>query len=292
MKLLWDQVGDRTYETGVDRGVLYIPSNGIYNRGVAWNGLTGVDEKPTGAEATPQYADNIKYLNLISAEAYEATISAFTYPDEFAQFDGVAEPVPGVRVGQQTRKAFGYSYRTLKGNDVDGTDLGYLIHLIYGAQAAPSEKNYQTVNDTPAAIEFSWDVTTSPVDGGSLNGTTFKPTASITIDSTDVSADDLANFESIIYGSEGTDARLPLPGEVYSLFAGTALQVVVPTQPTFADNTITIPATAGVVYSIGGVAQDAGDVPITENTGVSASPASGYKFADNADTYWLYDYSA
>jgi hypothetical protein len=163
-RLVWDTVGERFYETGVDRGVLYLPTAGAYDTGVAWNGLTTVTESPSGAEATPQYADNIKYLNLVSAEEFGGTIEAFTYPDEFAQCDGSAEPVPGLRVGQQSRKTFGLSYRTKVGNDTDGSDHGYKLHLVYGCLAAPSEKAYATVNDSPEAIALSWEFTTTAVD--------------------------------------------------------------------------------------------------------------------------------
>lgn len=163
-KLTWDATGERFYETGVDHGVLYIPNiSGVYNNGVSWNGLTAVTESPSGAEANAQYADNIKYLNLISAEEFGATIEAFTYPDEFAQFDGIATPSAGVSVGQQARKTFGLSYRTKLGNDLEGDDLGYKLHLVYGCTAAPSEKAYATVNDSPEAITFSWEIATTPV---------------------------------------------------------------------------------------------------------------------------------
>lgn len=217
-RLLWDQVGERVYETGVDRGVLYIPDvNGVYNDGVAWNGLVSVSESPTGAEATPQYADNIKYLNLVSAEEFGATVEAFTYPDEFAQFDGTAEPEPGVLIGQQTRGTFGLAYRTLIGNDLEGTDLGYKLHLIYGAMAAPTEKAYATVNDTPEALTFSWELTTSPV---AVTG--YKPTAALVVDSTKVEAADLAALETILYGDAATEPRLPLPDEVIALMAPAA----------------------------------------------------------------------
>ena len=186
--LTWDQVGDRLYETGVDHGVLYLPdAAGVYNTGFAWNGLTTVTETPSGAEASPQYADNIKYLNMISAEEFGATIEAFTYPEEFAQCDGTDLPSPGVAIGQQGRKMFGLSYRTRVGNDVDGTEFGYKLHLLYGCLAAPSEKAYATINDSPEAIAFSWDVTTTPVPVTNL-----KPTALIVIDSTVVDPTDLA----------------------------------------------------------------------------------------------------
>lgn len=213
-KIVWDEVGERFYETGVDRGVLY-PQNdktGVYPKGVAWNGLTGVTESPTGAEPTPLYADNIKYLNLFSVEEFEANIEAYTYPEEFEQCDGSAELTPGVALGQQPRKSFGLCYRTRLGNDLVGDDYGYKLHLIYGAKAAPSDKGYETINDTPDAITFSWDVTTTPVPV-----TGFKPTASLVVDSTKVDAAKLAALEAILYGSESTDARLPLPDEVLTI---------------------------------------------------------------------------
>lgn len=211
-KIIWDKAGEHFYETGVDRGVLYPTLNGKYQSGVAWNGLTSVSESPSGAESTAQYADNIKYLNLISAEEFGATVEAFTYPDEFAVCDGSAEPVPGVMIGQQARRPFGLSYRTLLGNDLAGTEYGYKIHLIYGATAAPSERAYATVNDSPEAITFSWSITTTPVE---VPG--YKPTASLTIDSTKVSADTLAKLEDILYGSADAEPRLPMPEEVFEL---------------------------------------------------------------------------
>lgn len=210
-RLIWDNVGEKTYETGLDRGVLY-PMNietNAYDKGVPWNGLSKVSEKPSGAESTDIYADNIKYLNLISAEKFGATVEAYTYPDEFAVCDGTAEPAPGMIIGQQTRKVFGLSYRTLVGNDVAGQEYGYKIHCIYGAVASPSEKGYQTVNESPEAITFSWEVNTTPVPV-----TGFKPTASVIIDSTKVSKEALTAIEAILYGSDGTEARLPLPDEI------------------------------------------------------------------------------
>lgn len=216
-KLVWDQTGERFYETGVDHGVLYpVQAGGLYTKGVAWNGLTAVTESPSGAEANPLYADNIKYLNLISAEEFGATIEAYTYPDEFAECDGSAALVPGVFIGQQARKTFGLCYRTVLGNDVDGNDCGYKLHLIYGALAAPSEKGYSTINDSPEAITFSWEVTTTPVN---VEG--FKPTACVTVDSTKVDAEKLAALEAILYGTESEEARLPLPDEIVTI-VGTA----------------------------------------------------------------------
>lgn len=219
-EITWDQVGERVFETGVDHGVLYVPDvTGAYATGVAWNGLTTVTESPSGAEASKQYADNIVYLNLVSAEEFGATIEAFTYPPEFGQFDGSAEPEPGVFLGQQARKSFGLSYRTLMGNDLQGTDYGYKLHLIYGAQAAPSEKAYATVNDSPEAITFSWEVTTSPVAVGTIGGVAYKPTASLTVDSTKVDPAALATLEGMLYGTALVEPELPLPADVIALFA-------------------------------------------------------------------------
>lgn len=225
-KIAWDQTGERLYETGVDRGVLYhLDESNKYTKGYAWNGLTGVTESPAGAEATDLYADNIKYLSMRSAETFGATIEAYTYPDEFAECDGSAEIATGVKIGQQSRKTFGLCYRTVIGNDVNGNDHGYLLHLIYGCTASPSEKAYTTINDSPEAITFSWEVTTTPVN---VEG--FKPTASLTIDSTKANATDLATLEGILYGAaagaEGTPAavepRLPLPDEVAEIMSTTA----------------------------------------------------------------------
>lgn len=232
-KLVWDQTGSRLYETGVDRGVLYpVGANGAYSAGVAWNGLTGVTESPSGAEASPLYADNIKYLNLLSVEEFGATIEAFTYPDAFAECDGSAALADGVFIGQQPRKMFGLCYRTKLGNDVDGEDHGYKLHIIYGAQAAPSEKGYATINDSPEAMTLSWELTTTPV-----TVTNHRPTASLVIDSTKVDAPDLAALELILYGKDAVEAvgiqgeagyvaavaavdpRLPLPSEIATIFA-------------------------------------------------------------------------
>ena len=214
-KIDWDKTGERLYETGVKNGVLYVQEGGVYPKGVAWNGLTAVTESPSGAEATPLYADDIKYLNLLSAEEFGATIEAYTYPDEFAECDGSAALADGVMIGQQPRKAFGLCYRTTIGNDTNGNDYGYKLHIIYGALAAPSEKAYATINDSPEAITFSWEVTTTPV-----NVTGAKPTASITIDSTKADPTKLAALEDILYGKDGepgNEPRLPLPDEIKTL---------------------------------------------------------------------------
>lgn len=213
-KLVWDQSGQRFYETGVKMGVLYVQdASGAYPKGVAWNGLTAVNETPSGAEATPLYADDIKYLNLRSAEEFGATIEAYTYPEEFEACDGSAELAPGVKIGQQARNAFGLCYRTVVGNDIAGNDFGYKLHIIYGATAAPSEKAYTTINDSPEAITFSWEVSCTPVD---VDG--FKPTASLVIDSTKVDAEKLAALEAKLYGDESTEAMLPLPAEIAEIF--------------------------------------------------------------------------
>lgn len=213
--LTWDGVGEKVYETGVDHGVLYLPdAAGVYNTGFAWNGLVTVTESPTGAEPNAQYADNIKYLNLISAEEFGVTVEAFTYPEEFGVCDGSAAPEEGVVVGQQARKMFGMSYRTQVGNDVDGSDFGYKLHLLYGLQAAPSEKAYATINDSPEAITFSWEVTSTPVPVTGL-----RPTSLVVVDSTAVDPTDLAALEALLYGNT-LAAALPLPDEVIALFAG------------------------------------------------------------------------
>lgn len=292
-RLVWDQVGERFYETGVDQGVLYIPdSNGVYADGVAWNGLTTVTESPSGAEASPQYADNIKYLNLTSAEEFGGTIEAFTYPDEFAQFDGTATPADGVTVGQQSRKTFGLSYRTKVGNDVDGQDHGYKLHLVYGAQAAPSEKAFATVNDSPEAITFSWEITTTPVAVTGL-----KPTAVVTVDSRKVVQADLDALEEILYGTVGTSPRLPLPDEVITLFS-TGLTEVSTTganAPTYNSGThvITLPSVTGVQWKIDGVNKTAGAQPALgsgETVTVTAHPTTGYKLSAVSDDDWVFTY--
>lgn len=212
-KLVWDQTGERLYETGVSKGVLYpIQSGGVYSLGVAWNGLTAVTESPSGAEASPIYANDTKYLSLVSAEEFGATIEAYTYPDEFGACDGSAEIKPGVIIGQQSRSIFGLSYKTKIGNDTDGDGHGYKIHLIYGALAAPSEKGYKTINDSPEAITFSWTLTTTPV-----NVSGFKPTASLVIDSTKISASALKSIEDLLYGTDSNPASLPLPDAIMAL---------------------------------------------------------------------------
>ena len=218
-KLVWDQTGDREYETGVKNGVLYPQGEGgTYPKGVAWNGLISVTESPSGAEATALYADDIKYLNLMSNEEFGATIEAYMSPEEFDQCDGTASLATGVSIGQQKRKTFGMAYKTTIGNDVDGNDHGYKIHLIYGALAAPSEKAYSSINDSPEAMTLSWEVSTTPV---TVNG--FKPTATVVIDSTKADPTKLAALEAILFGSEEKEARLPLPDEIVSIIGTTSV---------------------------------------------------------------------
>lgn len=221
-KIVWDKSSERLYETGVKNGVLYVQgTGGTYPKGVAWNGLTAVTESPSGAEPTPLYADDIKYLNLLSTEEFGATIEAYTYPDEFAECDGSKSIAAGVYIGQQARKAFGMCYKTTLGNDTEGNDHGYKLHIIYGALAAPSEKAYETINDSPEAITFSWEISTTPVN---VKGS--KPTATIVIDSTKANPEKLAALEVILFGADapngegtGTDPRLPLPDEIATLMA-------------------------------------------------------------------------
>lgn len=289
--LKWDETGKRIYETGVDKGVLYLlDGNGDYSTGVAWNGLTTVTESPSGAESSPQYADNIKYLNLISAEEFGGTIEAFTYPDEFGECDGTATPNPGVTVGQQGRKVFGLCYRTRMGNDIEGTDYGYKLHLLYGCQAAPSEKAYATINDSPEAISFSWEITTTPVAVTNL-----KPTALLVIDSTVVDPTDLTTLENTLYGTEGVDPSLPLPDAVIAMFGGavTTVRLTGANAPSYNSGThvVTIPSVTGVTWMVNGVETAAGALPAMtagQSRVITAEPNTGYAIAGDDD--WTFDY--
>lgn len=212
-KLVWDNVGERFYETGVKNCALYLQhTDGSYPKGVAWNGISAINESPSGAESSPIYADDTKYLNLISNEELSASIEAYTYPDEFAECDGSAEIATGITIGQQPRKAFGLAYKTTLGNDIVGNEYGYKLHLLYGCKAAPSEKAYSTINDSPEAITFSWEISTTPVN---VKG--FKPTSNLTIDSSKVAPEKLAALEAVLFGSESAEARLPLPDEIITL---------------------------------------------------------------------------
>ena len=284
--LVWDEIGKRFYETGVDRGVLYLPNaQGDYVNGVAWNGLVSVTQSPTGAEPSPMYADNIKYLNLYSREEFGATLEAFTYPDEFNQFDGLNTPTPGVMIGQQRRKSFGLAYRSRVGNDIDGDDLGYKIHLVYGCFASPSEKGYQTINESPEIITFSWELSTTPVAVAGL-----KPTALVTIDSRKVLATTLAQLERQLYGDAGVNPVLPKPDAVISMFAG-GVTVVTPVVPTYNATTkvITIPVVTGVTYFIDGLPVS-GNVTITKSTIVQARPNTGFVFTAGVDDDWFFQF--
>jgi hypothetical protein len=289
-QLTWDNVGDRRYETGVDHGVLYqIDETGAYVDGVPWNGLTTVTESPSGAESNKQYADNIVYVNLLSAEEFGGTIEAFTYPDEFGQNDGSEELAPGVLVGQQGRRPFGLAYRTLMGNDIDGQDHGYKLHLVYGATASPSEKAYATVNDSPEAAALSWEFSTTPI-----SVTDRKPTSLLTIDSTMTDPDVLEQLEDILFGTEADDARLPSPDEVIALVTGGLVAVDLAassSQPTFVEGTgvITLPAVAGVQWKVGGANKAPGAQPALssgQTATVRATAQTGYDLV--GDDTWTF----
>lgn len=296
MRINWDQVGEREYETGVDHGVLYKRNAGVYDLGVPWNGLTTVTESPSGAESNKQYADNIEYLNLLSVEQFGGTIEAFTYPDEFLECDGTAL-VNGVAIGQQNRKTFGLCYRTIKGNDVDGNDAGYKLHLVYGALASPSEKAYATVNDSPEPINFSWEFSTTPVEVGVISGTSYKPSSMLTIDSTEHTLAEMQALEDILYGTSGDDPRLPLPAEVVGIFGGTVTTVDMGTfanQPSYDAGThiVTLPAVTGVTWMINGEEVSSGAQPaltVGQTAEVEAVPASD-AYNLSGDTDWVYDY--
>lgn len=294
-KITWDKTGERFYETGVDRGVLYpLGAGGLYPSGVAWNGLTAVTESPSGAESNKQYADNIVYLNLISAEEFSGTIEAFQSPVEFDQCDGSASPEFGISIGQQQRKPFGFTYRTKVGNDTQGQDFGYKIHLIYGAQAAPSERAYATVNDSPEAMTLSWEISTTPVEVGTINGVDYKPTATLTIDSTKVAAAALKELEDILYGTESLSPRLPLPAEVIAIFADDRTEVTA-TAPTFVSATgvITIPTVTGVTYrraDTNAVVTGTVTIPTAgASLTITAAPKDGtFKFSAASDDDWVF----
>ena len=289
-RLLWDQLGEKKYEIGVDHGVLYLANAGVYDEGYAWNGLTTVTESPSGAEPQKTYADNIVYMNILSLEEFGGTIEAYTYPDQFAECDGSASPQVGIAVGQQNRRTFGMSYRTKIGDDSNGVDAGYKIHLVWGALAAPSEKAYATINDSPEGVAFSWDFSTTPV--GITGYPDLKPTASMTIDSTKVDPTALAALEDTLYGTSGVDPALPMPGAILDMFDGTVTSAS-PTAPTYNGTThvITIPSVTGVTYKIGGTTVT-GTVTLTtgQTKVVRAYPNSGYYFPEGADDDWSFTY--
>lgn len=296
--LTWDAVGSRYYETGVDRGVLYIPdAGGNYSNGVAWNGLISVTEKPTGAEANPMYADNIKYLNLYSVEQFGATIEAYTYPDEWSQFDGLLVPgsAPGITIGQQARKYFGLSYRTKLGNDTTGDDYGYKLHLIWGAVASPTERAYSSVNETPEPITFSWDVTTTAVSTSAIGSTVLRPVSLITIDSTKANAANLTTLTNTLWGVSG-NPTLPSPDSVIATMStGPAATMVLPTMPTFtaAGGSTVIPTVTGVTYKLASTgATVSGTIILGTGAGtfgIYAVPTSNaYYFNPVGATYWSF----
>jgi len=288
----WDKVGERIGETGVDHGVLYKPdTDGVYDGGVAWNGLTSITASPSGAEATPQYADNIKYLNLVSAEQFAGTIEAFTYPVEFEECEGAVTSAGGVLITQQARKSFGLCYRTLLVNDTEGEDFGEKIHLVYGALATPSEKAAATINDSPELTALSWEFTTTPVDVPGL-----KPSAHLVLDSRVVDAGAFQDLKDILYGTDSVDPRLPLPGEVIDLFEGSTTSVNLSTpanQPTYDSGThvVTLPSVTGVQWKVNGVNKSAGAQPalsVGQTANVVAVAQDGYRVTGDED--WSFAY--
>lgn len=286
--LVFDDTGNRRFETGVKKGVLYPLNvgNGLYDTGYAWNGLTEIKEKPAGAGSNKQYADNIAYLNLLSAETFGGEISAFTYPDQFGLCDGTAEPASGVTVGQQSRATFGLSYRTEIGNDVS-SDLGYKLHLVYGALASPSEKDYSTINDSPNAVAFSW-----AFDCTGASSATYGSTSLLTIDSTKVDSAALASLEQFLYGTAGTDPSLPPPDSVTALFTGTITAITLSPATFDGAHTITIPAQTGVKYYVDGVFHAAGTQLLTtgQSKVVSAVAQAGYVFNTPVVDRWMFTF--
>lgn len=281
--IVWDASGQRTFENGVDHGVLYPlnVTNGLYDSGVAWNGLTTIKETPAGAASNKQYADNIAYLNLLSAETFGATVEAFTYPPEFEPCDGTATPQAGVTIGQQPRQTFGLCYRSQIGNDIE-SNLGYKLHLVYGLLASPSERDYGTINDSPAAVAFSWDATSTPV-----NVSGYAPTSIVTINSTNVDPTALASLQQVLYGSVGVAPSLPLPDAVEAFFSGTITVTALPTVPSMTSDVITIPTVTGLDYRIGGLIVT-GTKTITVNTVVTVTPKTGYILPAVCVDEWLY----
>jgi hypothetical protein len=287
-KVVWDDTGNRRFETGVDQGVLYPlnPSTQLYDTGFAWNGLTMVKEQPTGAASNPQYADNIKYMTLLSTELYGGTIEAFTYPEEFGACDGTVTPVDGVVIGQQARQMFGLSYRSKIGNDVS-PDLGFKLHLVYGAIAAPAERDYATVNASPGPVQFSWVFETYGVPMANM-----KPVSLIEIDSTEVDSTALSNLMDFLYGTSGSAPSLPMPDAVLALFSG-SVNMITLTAPTFdGAHTITIPSETGVTYYVDGVVHTAGSQLLTsgQKKVVTAIPSNGYVFNKPFVAEWLFTF--
>jgi hypothetical protein len=286
--LEFDAAGDKLFEAGVDKGVLY-PINtesGLYDNGFAWNGLTAVNEKPDGASPNRTYADNILYSTLLSAETFGGTIQAYTYPDEFAACDGSATPAEGVLVGQQARATFGLSYRTKVGNEIS-SNLGYKLHLVYGALVSPSEKDYVTINDSPAPVEFSWDFNCTPVAVTDL-----EPTCLIIIDSTKVDSDALSDLEDFLYGTISDDPTLPPPDSVLALFTGSITAINLTAATFNGAHTVTIPSQTGAIWRVDGVVHAAGSVTLTtgQSVVVSATPDAGYVFNQPVDTEYVFTF--
>jgi len=295
-RLQWHKPGESKFQTGVDRGVLFVrDANGDYGDGVPWNGLTTVTESPSGAESNKQYADNKVYVNLKSAEEFAATIEALWSPKEFDQCDGSAEVVPGVYFGQQARKTFGFSWCSLLGNELEGIDLGRRMHFAYGCDAAPSEKANATVNESPEAAGLSWEISTNAVNVGTVEGVEYKPVAHVYVDSTEVSAAAWTALENIVYGTAGSEPRLPMPEEIAGVIAATVTEVNMATaanQPTFVSGTgvITLPAVTGVQWKVNGVNKNSGAQPALasgESATVTASPLSGYTLLGDDDWTFL-----
>lgn len=286
--LTFDGVGEKKYETGIDHCVLYPlnPSTGLYDDGFAWNGITAVNEKPTGGTPNPTYADNIKYSNLLSLEIFEGTLQAYTYPNEFAACDGSGQPVPGLQINLQGRQTFGLSYRTKVGDDAN-PDRGFKYHLAYGLLASPSEKDFTTINDSPAEVEFSWDFTSTPVPY-----TAGKPTSLLTFDSTLLDATALGDLLDLLYGTVGTAPSLPLPDVVTALFTGSITAITLSPATFDGAHTITIPTQTGVKYYLDGVEHAAGTVDLTtgQSKVVSARAQPGYVFNKPVVTSWLFTF--
>jgi hypothetical protein len=287
--LAWDAVGDKRFETGIDQVVLYLlnTENQLYDDGFSWNGVYEVAEKPTGAAQNSSYADNIKYATLLSQEIFGGTIQAFTYPDEWQQCDGYNSPAGGVFVGGQHRAIFGLSYRTKDGDDVGGQDSHYKLHLVYGALASPSEKDYQTVNDSPSPLTFSWDFSCVPV-----NVTGLKPTSLLVIDSRDVNSAALTDLQNFLYGTVGTAPSLPLPDDVLALFTGSITNITLSPVTFNGAHTVTIPSQTGVTYYMDGVVQASGTVTLTtgQTKVFSAKPNAGYVFNTPVVEEWMFTF--
>jgi hypothetical protein len=296
-RIQWGAVGDKKYKAGVDRGVLYLANtDGEYDTGVAWNGLTTVTESPSGAESNKQYADNGVYANLLSAEQYDGTIEAFFSPPEFDECDGTRVPVPGIRIGQQPRRGFGFCFRNLIGDDVSGQEAGYELTLVWGALASPSEKAHNTLSDSPELAALSWDFSTTPIPVGVIDGTEYKPSSYLKISALEVDPTDLATLEDMLYGDSGTDPSLPTPADVVAVFEAGLTLVNLGTaanQPTYNAGThvVTLPAVTGVQWKINGVNKAAGAQPamsVGDTDEVTAHPQSGYRLSGDND--WTFNY--